>query len=49
MPPKALAAAVAAELVVVAAVRVLAAVVEFREAQDLALAARAVRLAAAVD
>ena len=33
----------------VAVVLVLAAVVEFREAQDLALAARAVRLAAAVD
>ena len=48
MPPRALAAAVAAELVV-AVVLVLAAVVAFREEQDLALLARAVRLAAAVD
>jgi len=41
-------AEVAAELVV-AAVLVLAVVVAFREEQDLALVARAVRLAAAVD
>jgi len=46
--PRALAAAVAAELVV-AVVLVLAVVVAFREAQDPGLVARAVRLAVVVD